>query len=474
MKKRLLISIITSIVLINSISVMSFAANEKLEYFSKGAFMMDGNQNGTFEDTANDIVINTEDLKLINQRYIDGNETVRRKVYDIVPQRDLSSISKVVTTLEDIKRIPTNLFYDAATIGPSTIRNVLIGGQYYPANAHGGQISTSPDQSRSLGQYVDANANNLSAGKAAYANGQLQLGNGKDVNNSYNNGLNSDNSDPNGAFVYTYHKHSTNGENKVTTSSNTYDGPVAKDNNSSSEGCYTTPNYHIHSTSNTTSTSKTNNIGASTSTIQGGCYQIANYHVHSLANTTTTSTTNNPGATTSSTVGGCYTSPVYHVHNGNVNQVGTCYRAHTHTDACYNWVHDCNISCDKKSVYDQGREHNCGRHYHQHGPDAIDWFTDCWECCGHSRYPNAQWVSVCQGLPLNKRTTLKHNDVAEGPICGKSTSTIEYYNVGCGKNGVQNYSVNCNKSGIQFYTPGCGHTHGKLEKIEVDYTKINN
>ncbi len=240
---------------------------------------------------------------------------------------------------------------------------------------------------------ADAVAANLSEGKTAWINGVKVVGNGQDVKDAYKKGCVDGAADAmNGASVqYTYHKHTGS--------------PVTG----------------------------------------GGCYGKAASHKHSGS---------------SVTGGGCYTTPVYHQHTNACYSAGMANVTIIRNDAgTYNdfeqdewsYCQNCSHSIEEFfytnasfSIHSEGNEfedipitgnyrycNNCNMTYFHFSYAEQDY--DFAAGCGSS------------GAATTGRTTVSGINRLS---CGKTTSTVDHYDLGCGKSEgtTEGYVLTCDKT----------------------------
>lgn len=226
-----------------------------------------------------------------------------------------------------------------------------------------------------------ANAGNLSAGTAAWVNGEFIIGTGSDNNNYYEQSYSKAYQEGRDSVKIniTYHEHSTK-SNSLTKQANTID--------SYNEAKRTL-----------------NDLNSST---KGGCYTVPVYPLHSHKGNETDG-------------GGCYV-PVYHVH------VSSCSK--TVSQKCGTWVRK-----NKDTSYDPP-----SYHYQCNGCGSWAYLADYGANDGETHYK-----SVTQN------------------ICGKTTSSVDSYQLGCG---ILEGQPDSTQSPVGYST-SCGHTNGEVIYLEL-------
>lgn len=147
---------------------------------------------------------------------------------------------------------------------------------------------------------------------------------------------------------------------------------------------------------------------------------------------------------------GCYTNPVYHVHDGSSTSYGKCYTQPTH-------IHTGNAT--------QGTGCYGEKVYHQHYDTC---YNSAYMICGKE---NHQHVAECYDsedeLVCGKEKHL-HNDTCYSKFeCGKTASTIEYYELNCGQEVRYNKTCTKDETAIDYYTVNCGKTEDTVEEERI-------
>lgn len=203
----------------------------------------------------------------------------------------------------------------------------------------------------------------------------------------------------------------------------------------------------------------------------GGCYTQPVYHAHA-------------GDATKGD--GCYTKPVYHTHTGNATTGTGCYTKptyHMHTDSCKGEVEkqgECIVTVidEKSGSGSNGSKYHCTVSQGSSGVRWTEWKIEH-SSCGQGQQSGYYFSCVDhpeKGIMGGSKPPSSHTYTytAIDNVCGKDTSTIEGYSIGCGKTEgktIDGYSLNCGKDGttIEYYNLSCDKNETSIECYIINY-----